>query len=493
MSISMKKPLIPISGVVFDVDGTLLNTEPLSAHSIKRVLIEIEPSADISSSGNGSKSIADSFDWSLNQRILGLPRDKWIPLLIDELNIRHLITEDDFFHKWEENLAELADKVEKMPGVVETIEYFHSKRIPLAVATSSTSKGFNKKRLKHRDIFDKFTCFVCGDDAEIRQGKPAPDIYLLAAKRLGVNPRHCLAFEDALSGVKAATAAGMSCYAIPDPRLDLAPFLQNTSLPILTSMEMFDRSLFDLLPTSSSSVASSHVFDNATGKGVMGATAGNINTPFRQIRAIHTSDSIIVYQAYNDAIANAAVASNSFHGPLSQGLWSRDRMTWIKPSAIWMGYRCGWATMKDKNQSRVLSLELSKPKFFDLLRMGKLSHDGDDGDVDRCRDSNVVIQWDPERKFDVNNNNSKEAFTSKIHNVRSIQIGLRNEAVTMLLDPTFVLKIRDVSSRFQLVGKSLQSGVDDARTKDALWPDEQEQPVEIHDVEVRRALGIDSQ
>ena len=50
-------------------------------------------------------------------------------------------------------------------------------------------------------------------------------------------------------------------------------------------------------------------------------------TTFRQIRAIHTSDSIIICQAYNDAIANAAVASNSFHGPLSQGLWSRDRMT----------------------------------------------------------------------------------------------------------------------------------------------------------------------
>ena len=93
MSLSTKKPLIPISGVVFDVDGTLLNTEPLSTQSIKRVLHEIEPSAGVSSGGNdsSSKSIADRFDWSLNQRILGLPRDKWIPLLIDELNIHHLI------------------------------------------------------------------------------------------------------------------------------------------------------------------------------------------------------------------------------------------------------------------------------------------------------------------------------------------------------------------------------------------------------------------
>ena len=92
---------------------------------------------------------------------------------------------------------------------------------------------------------------------------------------------------------------------------------------------------------------------------------------------------MIVYQAYNDAIADIAVASNSFHGPLSQGLWSRDRMKWIKPSAIWMGYRCGWTTVKDKNQSRVFSLELSKARFFDLLRVGKSSHDGGIGDAHR--------------------------------------------------------------------------------------------------------------
>ena len=148
--------------------------------------------------------------------------------------------------------------------------------------------------------------------------------------------------------------------------------------------------------------------------------------------------------------------------------------------------------MKDKDQSRVLSLELSIAKFFDLLRMSKLSH-GDVSGVDRCKDSNVVIQWDPERKFDANNNNSSQAFTSKIDGVRSIQIGLRNEAVTMLLDPNFVLNIRDVTSRFLSAGKSLQSGIHDTRIENILWPQEQEQPVEIDDIEVRRIIGIDLQ
>ena len=442
----------PISGVVFDVDGTLLNTEPLSTLAIIKVLKEVDP----------SHSTAEKFDWPLNQRILGLPRNKWIPLLQDALEIHHLITEDDFFHKWESNLGELTEKVEKMPGVVEMVNFFHSKHIPMAVATSSTSAGFNKKRLKHADIFDKFSCFVCGDDAEIKNGKPEPDIYLLAAKRLGVDSMRCLAFEDALSGVKAAVAAGMSCYAIPDHRLDTTPFSQNTSLPILKSMTI-DQTLFDFTP------------------------------PFRQIRAIHSEDSIRVYQSYNDAIADAAVASNSFQGPLLQGLWSKDRMTWIKPSAIWMGYRCGWTMMKDENQRRVLSLELSKSRFFDLLRMTKLSHEGDGSGTGVCKDSNVVVQWDPERRFDINNTDRNQVLTRKIEDVRSIQIGLRNQAVSMLLDPSFVLNIRDVTANFRAACACLQNNKDELGAKSALFPDEQECLVEITDAELRKTLGMDLQ
>ncbi|CAE8641938.1 unnamed protein product, partial [Polarella glacialis] len=85
--------------------------------------------------------------------------------------------------------------------------------------------------------------------------------------------------------------------------------------------------------------------------------------PFREIRAIHDEGAVRVYQAYNDAIADAAVAANSFSGPLEQGLWSATRMTWIKPSAVWMAYRCGWTSLKDKNQARVLALDLSRAGF----------------------------------------------------------------------------------------------------------------------------------
>lgn len=65
---------------------------------------------------------------------------------------------------------------------------------------------------------------VAGDDPAVKQGKPAPDIYLEAARQLNVSPSECLVFEDALSGVKAGKAAGCHVVAVPDPRMDKSVF-----------------------------------------------------------------------------------------------------------------------------------------------------------------------------------------------------------------------------------------------------------------------------
>lgn len=61
---------------------------------------------------------------------------------------------------------------------------------------------------------------VTGDDPAIKKGKPAPDIYIEAARRIGVDPSECIVFEDALSGCKSGKAAGCVVIAVPDPRTD---------------------------------------------------------------------------------------------------------------------------------------------------------------------------------------------------------------------------------------------------------------------------------
>ncbi|RVX42462.1 uncharacterized protein DUF4291 [Nonomuraea polychroma] len=152
-----------------------------------------------------------------------------------------------------------------------------------------------------------------------------------------------------------------------------------------------------------------------------------MNVPYRQIRAVYTDESITVYQAYDAAIAGPAVAAQRFVAP-----FKRERMTWIKPSFLWMMYRCGYATKP--GQGRVLAIELSRGGFAWALEHACLSHD--DGRPDwpsRVRRSPVRIQWDPER------GPHHEPLP-----YRSIQIGLSGEAVRRYVDE-WTLAITDVT------------------------------------------------
>eukprot|EP00440_Ansanella_granifera_P021127 gb/GFBE01022940.1/.p1 GENE.gb/GFBE01022940.1/~~gb/GFBE01022940.1/.p1 ORF type:complete len:244 (+),score=54.22 gb/GFBE01022940.1/:1-732(+) len=207
---------------------------------------------------------------------------------------------------------------------------------------------------------------------------------------------------------------------------------------------------------------------------------------FREIYAVYDSKTVRVYQAYNDAIADAAVAANSFRAPMEAGLWSSERMTWIKPSAVWMAYRCGWTMLKDKNQTRVLALDVSRSGFEQLLMGARLSHGSDKGS---CKEGSVTVQWDPEREM-APEADGKNVFTQKQDRVRSIQIGLRGKAVETLLDPSFLIKITDVTEDFRAAYRALTASppnLDAARA--ALWPcPEAQLPVPG---ELKRVLQMD--
>lgn len=98
-------------------------------------------------------------------------------------------------------------------GVIELLEWLRSQKIPTAVATS-THKDVATFKLKLAGLDKYFDSLTCG--CEVSHGKPDPEIYLLAAQRLGVEPEKCLAFEDSNNGVRSAVAAQMTTYQIPD-------------------------------------------------------------------------------------------------------------------------------------------------------------------------------------------------------------------------------------------------------------------------------------
>jgi hypothetical protein len=120
----------------------------------------------------------------------------------------------------------------------------------------------------------------------------------------------------------------------------------------------------------------------------------------RQIRAKFDDSAIIVYQAYSPEIADAAVQMGRFVGP-----FKRDRMTWIKPSFLWMMYRCGWATKP--GQERVLAVEIKRDGFDWALEHSALSHydpaiHPSHADWATSMAQPVRIQWDPERDLRFN-------------------------------------------------------------------------------------------
>mgnify|MGYP001311234497 CR=1 FL=1 len=154
------------------------------------------------------------------------------------------ITPEDYLDSRKDVLLERFKDTDAMPGAINLTKYFFKQGIPQALATSSSSSIFEVKYEKHKIWFSQFKEIVRGDDPELKAGKPAPDIFLLAAKRLGIEPSKCLVFEDAPAGVEAAVSAGMSVIVVPDPEMDHS-YYKNYS-QIILSLKDFDPEYWSL-------------------------------------------------------------------------------------------------------------------------------------------------------------------------------------------------------------------------------------------------------
>ncbi|MFF3856456.1 DUF4291 domain-containing protein [Micromonospora sp. NPDC002575] len=199
-----------------------------------------------------------------------------------------------------------------------------------------------------------------------------------------------------------------------------------------------------------------------------------MSVPLRQIRARYSADTITVYQAYPPQIAEPAVAAGRFVAP-----FKRERMTWIKPSFLWMMYRCGWATKE--GQERVLAVDLRREGFEWALERACLSHHDPDLYPDRAawsrqlKASPVRVQWDPERSL---------RLAALPH--RSLQVGLSGPAVAGYVDE-WVVAIRDVTSDVRQIRDLVRSG--DDRAAAARLPVEQVYPLPERIAAVVNATG----
>jgi len=157
------------------------------------------------------------FDWSVKRHMIGRPSLEAARYLVETLQLP--ISAEEYLEKRREGLEACFRTTPAKPGAEEFTRALALRGVVQAVATSSEQALYHLKISAHRDWFSLFAAAVTGDDPELERGKPAPDIFLLAAQRAGAEAHRCVVFEDSPAGIEAAHAAGMQAVALPDPHM----------------------------------------------------------------------------------------------------------------------------------------------------------------------------------------------------------------------------------------------------------------------------------
>ncbi|MFD8813030.1 HAD family hydrolase [Streptomyces sp. NPDC059627] len=182
--------------VIFDLDGTLVDSEPNYYEATRRML-----------AGQG---VAD-FGWAEHERFVGISTLETVILLRDRHGLRPPATE--LLAETNRHYLELArTRTRVYPEMRKFVELLAAEGVPLAVASGSSPEAI-EAILAGTGLGAYLRTVVSAD--EVPRGKPAPDVFLEAACRLGADPADCVVLEDAVPGAAAAHAAGMRCIAIP--------------------------------------------------------------------------------------------------------------------------------------------------------------------------------------------------------------------------------------------------------------------------------------
>ena len=184
------------AGCLFDLDGLLLDTEPLHGQAWAEAVGQFGGSASA-------------------ELLLGLRgRNKFDNAsgLIEALQLT--VSVEQLLAVQQPLARDKVRQARAMPGAERLVQYLQAAGVPLAIATSSGRESVEIKLAPHRWL-QSIAVRVHGDDPEIQQGKPAPDLFIEAARRLHVEPAQCWAFEDSQAGAKAALAAGCRVFVVP--------------------------------------------------------------------------------------------------------------------------------------------------------------------------------------------------------------------------------------------------------------------------------------
>ncbi|HZL07821.1 MAG TPA: hexitol phosphatase HxpB [Candidatus Dormibacteraeota bacterium] len=210
-----------IKAVIFDMDGLLIDSEPLWRRAQVRAFESAGIDAITEAEFHNTKGIGvinAVKQWHHLKPWRQPSQQEVVKLIVEEL------------------LQLIEEEGRLLPGVLETLDLCRRESLPMALASSSAYRVIDKV-VDGMAIRDYFKVIYSGEDEE--HNKPHPGVFISTAKRLETEPRNCLVFEDSPSGVLAAKAARMKCVAVPIPLEKNHPFIKTADI-VLDSLKEFD-------------------------------------------------------------------------------------------------------------------------------------------------------------------------------------------------------------------------------------------------------------
>ncbi len=215
--IAMAMPSIKnVDAIVLDMDGLMLDTEPIYKRALQGAAAEF------------GYVIEDDFYTTL----IGRDNSDCEAVVLERFG--HDFPVAEFRTRWSQLWKTHIEVfgIPTKPGLIEILSFLERHQLPVAVATSSDQE-YASLSLRSAGLKERFNHVITSD--QVLHGKPAPDIYLEAARRLGVTASRCVAVEDSDAGVVAASAAGMITLLIPDLKPP-SPEASNAAFSVLDSL-----------------------------------------------------------------------------------------------------------------------------------------------------------------------------------------------------------------------------------------------------------------
>jgi pseudouridine-5'-monophosphatase len=216
----------PIKAVIFDNDGTLMDTEWAYSWVHEQI--------------TGHK-----LDWDLKPRLMSKNALETCQILVEHYHMD--ISPEALVEKRTALVSQCWKDIQLLPGALEVVDELEKRGIPFSIATSSRKNQFEKKASGLKDFVARFHHVVTGSDTT--KGKPDPEIFLVALRGFeGVKPEEALVFEDSPIGAKGAQNAGMPVVLVPDKEMNLERALAEQEVSptvVIPSLKEFRFELFD--------------------------------------------------------------------------------------------------------------------------------------------------------------------------------------------------------------------------------------------------------